>query len=130
MADYQRTTVRETDGELDGPTTVTVVRRNSGMVLLERLVWLLFGILQAAILLRIGLLLLAANQSNDIVRGLLTFTDAFVDPFRGILRIDRIATNAGSVLDVAAIVALIGWSLIEALVLAILRLFDRRVGPA
>lgn len=129
MTDYQRTTVRETD-EPDGGSTVTVVRRGSSWMLLERLVWLLFGILQAAIVLRVVLLLLAANQSNDIVRGLLTFTDAFVDPFRGIFSIDRIGTSARSVFDVAAVVALVGWSLIEALVLAIIRLFDREVAAA
>jgi hypothetical protein len=40
-------------------------------------------------------------------------------------RLDRVSSQIGSVLDVAAIVALIGWTLIEGLVLAIVRLGDR-----
>jgi hypothetical protein len=40
--------------------------------------------------------------------------------------IDRVTADQGSRLDVAAIVALIGWTLIEMLILAALRIFDRR----
>ena len=40
--------------------------------------------------------------------------------------LDRVTADQGSTLDVAAIVALIGWSLVEALILAFLRLFERR----
>ena len=49
-------------------------------------------------------------------------SDTLVEPFRGMFRLDRVGTHAGAVLDVAAIVALIGWTLIEMLVLAVVRL--------
>jgi hypothetical protein len=39
--------------------------------------------------------------------------------------LDR-ATAGRQVLDIAAIVALIGWTLVEMLVLALARIFDRR----
>ena len=85
-----------------------------------------FGILQAALILRIVLLLLVANPGNDLVAALLTVTDPFVEPFRGMFSLDRVTADQGSVLDVAAIVALIGWTLVEMLLLALIRLFDRR----
>jgi uncharacterized protein YggT (Ycf19 family) len=86
---------------------------------------LIFGVLQALIVLRIVLLLLIANRNNDIVMAILNTTNVLVEPFRGMFRLDRVNTEVGSVLDVAAIVALIGWTLIEGLVLAVLRLGDR-----
>jgi len=93
---------------------------------ISRIVAFLFGILQALLILRIALLLLVANQDNDIVAGVLSVTDPFVEPFRGMFRLDEITGQRGAVLDVAAIVALIAWTLVETLILAVLRLFGRR----
>jgi uncharacterized protein YggT (Ycf19 family) len=86
----------------------------------------LFGVLQVALILRIILLLLVANPGNDVVQFILDLTNPFVEPFRGMFQLDRVRADQGSVLDIAAIVALIGWSLVEMLVLALIRVFDRR----
>lgn len=40
--------------------------------------------------------------------------------------LDRVRADQGSVFDLAALVALIGWTLVEALILAALRIFARR----
>ena len=40
-------------------------------------------------------------------------------------QLDRV-TAGRQVLDIAAIVALIGWTLVEMLILALIRVFDRR----
>jgi uncharacterized protein YggT (Ycf19 family) len=101
-------------------------RRRTLSGTISRIVAFLFGILQALLLLRIGLLLLNANQDNDIVAWVLNVTNPFVEPFRGIFNIDEVTGQQGSVLDIAAIVALIAWSLIETLILSVLRLFGRR----
>jgi uncharacterized protein YggT (Ycf19 family) len=85
----------------------------------------LFGALQVALILRIILLLLVANTGNDVVQLILNITDPFVEPFRGMFRLDRVTADQGSTLDIAAIVALIGWTLVELLVLALVRVFDR-----
>jgi uncharacterized protein YggT (Ycf19 family) len=85
-----------------------------------------FGILQALLILRIILLLLVANQANDVVSFVLGVSDPFVEPFRGMFQLDRVTADMGSTLDIAAIVALIGWTLLEALILAGLRIFSRR----
>jgi YGGT family. len=86
----------------------------------------IFVVLQALIVLRLVLLVLVANPGNDIVAFILSVADPFVEPFRGMFALDRVRADQGSVLDVAALVALIGWTLIEALVLAALRIFARR----
>jgi len=44
-----------------------------------------------------------------------------VAPFRGILGQDEITGAQGSVLDVAAIIALIAWTLVETLIVSVLR---------
>ena len=141
MTDYDRTTVRETrtDSVVDEPAVAPdpygarVVTREStsrsgptGGEVIRRFVMLLFGILQAALIIRVVLLLLVANHSNDVVALILGVTDPFVEPFRGMFQLDRIRADQGSVLDIAAIVALIGWTLIEALIVAVLSLGARR----
>jgi uncharacterized protein YggT (Ycf19 family) len=108
-------------------TTETSIRRGpSGGEVIRRFVMLLFGILQALLILRIILLLLIANTGNDVVSLILGVTDPFVEPFRGMFSLDRITSDSGSKLDIAAIVALIGWTLVEALVVALLGLGARR----
>ncbi len=61
---------------------------------------------------------------------ILNVTQPFVDPFIGMFSLNRVTADQGSVLDVAAIVALIGVTLIEMLVLAAIRLFSRRTTDA
>ena len=143
MTDYERTTTRETvapDPSVPAPTTPASAARTSvrttdrtavapgpsGATTAARVVTFLFGILQVALILRIILMLLVANPGNDVVRLILDITNPFVEPFRGMFSLDRITADQGSTLDVAAIVALIGWTLVEALILAAIRIFDRR----
>ncbi len=97
---------------------------------IRRIVWLLFGVLQAMLVLRILLLLLNANEGNDLVAFIVGVTDPFVEPFRGMFRLDEVNGSSGAVLDFAAVVALVAWTLIEALVLGIISLADRRVTTA
>ncbi len=49
----------------------------------------------------------------------------FVAPFEGILRTDSL-NAAGSVLDLAAIMALVGWTVIELIVLGAVGIFRRQ----
>jgi uncharacterized protein YggT (Ycf19 family) len=101
-------------------------RRRTWPRTLIRLVTFLFGVLQALLILRIVLLLLIANPDNEIVSAILNVTQPFVDPFRDMFQLDEITGAQGSVLDIAAVVALIAWTLIEMLIVALLRLFDRQ----
>ena len=110
--------------------TSTVSYAPSGAAMIERLIIWIFGIVQLLIILRIVLLLLVANRGNDVVQFVMNITQPFVDPFIGMFSMNRVTADQGSVLDVAAIVALIGWTLIEALILAAIRIFSRRTAEA
>jgi hypothetical protein len=94
--------------------------------MIRRVVLLGFGLLQGLLVLRIILLLLIANEANDIVAFILGATDPFIEPFRGMFQLDRVGADSGSVLDVAAVVALVGWTLVELLILAVLGIGARR----
>ncbi len=126
-----RVTVERTSVPVDPPVIhERTVVTGSPLDTIRRIVWLLFGVLQALIILRIVLLLLNANEGNDIVSFIVGITDPFVEPFRGMFNLDQVNGASGSVLDVAAIVALIAWTLVEALVLGIVSLADRRTTVA
>ncbi len=149
MTDYDRTTTRETVTEapvagdpyvapapaaaatsVRTTETAHVAPGPGGATMATRIVTFLFGILQVLLILRIILLLLVANRANDIVQFVLNITQPFVDPFIGMFSLNKVTADQGSVLDVAAIVALIGWTLIEALILAAIRIFSRRTTDA
>lgn len=150
MTEFERTTVRQSVDEtvdpasppvtrferVDRPVVAatsnrqTVVRERSevyttGWSAAARAVGLIFGVLQALLVLRFVLLALGALQGNGIVSAILGLSDPFVEPFRGMFRIDHVA-GSGSTLDVAALVALVGWTLIEILIVSILRVASRR----
>lgn len=103
-----------------------VSERPSNLEMARRIVTLVFGILQGLLVLRIILLLLVANRANDIVQLILGITGPFVTPFADMFSLERIGSGTGAVLDVGAIVALIAWTLVELLILAILNLGARR----
>jgi len=102
----------------------TVQSRPSGGELARRVVVLIFGLIQVLIGLRIVLLLLDAREANALVRGILDLSQVFVSPFEGILRTDALRSR-GSILDIAAIVAFVGWTIIELIVIWIVGIFRR-----
>jgi uncharacterized protein YggT (Ycf19 family) len=138
MTDYERTTTQQsTTVDPAGPTAYDPKRATTttertyvppgpgGATVIARFVMFVFGVLQVALILRVILLLLVANQGNDVVQLIFNLTDPFVEPFRGMFRLDKVVAGR-QVLDIAAIVALIGWTLVEMLVLALVRVFNRR----
>ena len=90
----------------------------------RRIVVLVFGLIQLVIGARFVLLLLDAREANDLVSGILSFSQLFVAPFEGILRTDSLHA-AGSVLDITAIVAIVGWTIVELIVIWALGIFRR-----
>ena len=96
----------------------------SGGEMLRRVVVLIFGIIQAFIILRIVLLLLNAREGNDLVSFILNTSQIFVAPFVGIFNSDALKAG-GSVLDIAAIAALVGWSILEMIVIWAVNLLRR-----
>ncbi len=99
-----------------------VVRAGNPLRTVERLIIFIFGLIELLIVLRIVLLLFAARESNDLVAAIYNISEVFVAPFRGILRIDEVQAGA-TALDVGALVALVGWIVIELVVLGLVRVF-------
>jgi len=125
---YDERVVREEEPVVTGAPAVverrTVTRSPSGGEFAGRVVILIFGIIQVLIILRIVLLLLDAREGNDLVSFILNTSQIFVGPFEGMLRTNALSSG-GSLLDIAAILALIGWTVVEALVLAAVGIFKR-----
>lgn len=95
----------------------------------RRIVVLLFGLIQVVIGVRIVLLLLDAREANGLVSGILNISQLFVAPFDGILRTNSLHA-AGSVLDITAIVAFIGWTVLELIVIWTAGIFRREPASA
>ena len=126
-----QTTTPQAPGTVsDQPATIqqrsTVVTRPgpSGGEFARRAVIFLFGIVQGLIVLRIVFLLLDAREANGIVSGILNVSQVFVGPFDGILNTNALAAG-GSILDIAAIVAIVGWTVLELVVIAGIGIFRR-----
>jgi hypothetical protein len=100
-----------------GPTPVTIARR---------VVDTLFGILELLLVIRILLLALGANVGNGLVDAIYNITDPFVVPFIGVFSINHVHPTGNSVIDVAAIVAMVGWAILALIIDAILRVADNR----
>ena len=127
----RRTVVRErvepvsptlvtTDGDLVAERRVATTRP-TGATMVSRVVVVVFGLIQLLIGARIVLLALDAREGNALVAGILALSEPFVAPFEGILNSDALASG-GAVLDLAAVVALIGWTIVELVLLAVLRI--------
>ena len=127
----QRSVVTQQPTQVPGVQgTATVATRETttspgGSEIARRITVLVFGLIQVVIVLRIVLLLLDARTGNALVSGILNVSQVFVAPFEGILRTDALKSG-GSLLDVAAVVALIGWTVIEMIVLWAIGIFRRQ----
>ena len=95
----------------------------------RRIIVLVFGLIQIVIGLRILLLALDARTGNLLVAIINNLGGVLTAPFQGILRISAVASG-GSVLDVAAVVALVGWTIVELIALWSLAIFRREPAVA
>ena len=118
-----------------GQETVRTDRRRitssspSGSEFARRVVVLVFGLIQIVIGARIVLLVLDAREANALVSAVLNSSQVFVAPFEGILRTDSLHA-AGSTLDLTAVAALIGWTILELIVLWVIGIFRRESAAA
>ena len=125
-----RTIVTAEPGPAAGQQTVRTDRTRStstgpgGSEMARRVISLVFGLIQILIGARIVLLLLDARTANGLVSGILNLSQVFVAPFEGILRTDALH-SAGTVLDIAAVVAFVGWTVLELIVLWAVGIFRR-----
>jgi len=74
-----------------------------------QLIWLLFGILEALIALRIGLLLIGANPDSPIVALIYGFTSLFLFPFAALI---GSPAAGGMVIELSSLFAMLIYALI------------------
>ena len=92
-----------------------------------QLIWLLFGILEALIALRIGLKLIGANPGSPIVALIYGFTYLFLFPFAGLI---GSPTYGSMVLELSSMFALLIYALIAwAIERTVWLIFYRPHGP-
>jgi len=87
---------------------------------LRRLAKLAFGVVQLLLIGRIGLLLFAPSLSDPTVNGFLQLTQPLVAPFLGLSQGELVDQFSGSILDIYAIIAFVGYSILEMAILWIL----------
>lgn len=85
---------------------------------------LAIGVLEMALLLRVGLLLFGANPDATFTNLIYTWTASWVAPFRGVFA--NYATPLGGVLDASAVLAMVVYALGERVVEMLLRMLARR----
>lgn len=88
-----------------------------------QLIWLLFGILEALIALRIGLMLIGANPNSPIVALIYGFTYLFLFPFTGLI---ASPASGSMVLELSSMFAMLIYGLIAWAVERIVWLFFYR----
>jgi hypothetical protein len=126
----EQTVVTQEPTPAGGQETVRTNRRTitggspGDSEMMRRIIVLVFGLIQIVIGARIVLLLLDAREANGLVAGILSVGQIFVGPFEGILRTDSL-NSAGSVLDVSAVVAFVGWTVLELIVIWAVGIFRR-----
>jgi len=124
-----RTVVTQEPTTAGQPVVRTETRRIAttgpgGSEMSRRIIVLVFGLIQLVIGARIVLLLLDAREANGLVGGILNVSQLFVAPFDGILRLNALHA-AGSVLDITAIVAFVGWTVLELIAIWAVAIFRR-----
>jgi hypothetical protein len=123
------TTDVPTTTESGGSSNRTVARRQldyrpSNNETARRVAVLVFGLIQIVLGLRIVLLLLGAREGNLIVSVVNNLGGVLAAPFQGILSLSAVSSG-GSQLDIAAVVALVGWTIVELIVIWSLGIFRR-----
>lgn len=130
VEEVDKSVVTEGSGTGPGPETVrtdthsATTRSPGASEMTRRIIMLLFGLIQIVIAARFILLLLDAREANGLVSGILNISQLFVAPFEGILRTDNLHA-AGSIFDITAIVAFVGWTVLELIVIWAVGIFRR-----
>ncbi len=92
-----------------------------------QLIWLLFGMLEAVIALRIGLKLIGANPDSPIVTLIYGFTNLFLFPFAGLV---SSPTAGNMVLELSSMFAMLIYALVAwAIERTVWLIFYRPRGP-
>lgn len=122
--DVQETEVRETTTNNDGATVqrqrVTRSELAPGVVILQRIVWFIAGLISVIIAMRFVFLLLGANRDAGFTDFIYSLSAPFVAPFTRIFGEPTYGTSTFEVSSLLAIAVylLIAWGIAKLLTLA------------
>lgn len=110
----QTTEVRETNetdasGEVHR-TSVTRTQPTSGVVIFQRIVWYVVGVIIVLLAMRVVLQLLGANDNASFVSFIYTVSNVFAAPFYGIFGYQP--TYGKSYLEISTIVAILVYAIV------------------
>jgi uncharacterized protein YggT (Ycf19 family) len=91
-----------------------------------RIVYLVFGIVEAVIAVRFILKLLAANPDAGFTSLIYTVTQPFVAPFQGVF---PDAAGRGAILEVSSLLAILVYALLAFGIATLVRILGRRQTP-
>jgi hypothetical protein len=100
----------------------TGLARRQTASMISQVIWLLFGILEGLIILRIVFKFIAANPSNPFASLVYGITDLFLWPFYGLI---GTPSYGGMALEISSFIALIVYALISWLLVKIVWLIFR-----
>lgn len=99
------------------PTPATRVYRR------EQIVYFIFGVIEALIIIRVILRLLAANPDAAFTSLIYTLTAPLIAPFEGVFPTPH---SNGSVLELSSLLAVIVYALLAYLIVRMIEIFTRR----
>jgi len=94
---------------------------------LSQIVYFIFGIIEALILIRLVLRLLAANPNATFTSLMYQLSYPFVAPFQGVF--PSPAASQGSVLELSSVLAIIVYALLAYFIVRLIELAQRRRTP-
>lgn len=89
----------------------------------EQIVYFIFGIIEALIIIRVILRLLAANPDAAFTSLIYTLSAPFIAPFEGVFPTPH---SSGSVLELSSLLAVIVYALLAFLIARMIEVFSRR----
>jgi hypothetical protein len=113
----------------DGTAPREVEPTVSGRSFIAQIIYLLFGILSAFLIIRFLLSLFGANRSNDFASFIYHVSNPFVRPFFGLFNTDFVWGNGTGRFEYETVVAFVVYALICALLIKIVSLGKRNVTP-
>jgi len=116
-------TATDTDGARVEQRTTTQVTKASGVVMAQRVIWFILGVINVLLITRFVLLLLGANNDAGFVTFIYNITAPFVAPFVGIF---GQPTYGQFMIEWSSLLAMIVYSLIAWGIVSVITLSNPR----
>jgi uncharacterized protein YggT (Ycf19 family) len=118
------TTTPNTTPAITAPSAPAITAPSASLWTTSRVVALLFSVLEVLLLVRLTFKLFGANAAQGFVSAIYGITEPLVAPFRGIFSQPEGTSGA----DIAALLSIVFFMLVAALILAIVRAYTGRRG--